>query len=204
MRRTKAEAEITRQHLLKAALTVFSRQGYADTRLEDIAEEASVTRGAIYHHFGGKAELYNALVADTSAQIQPVIEQALGEGGTSLTVLRRMFVRTLVYAAQDADFRAVMELTLFKTAIVPELQEGIKMKTQGIRAMIEFMAEQVQQGIVAGEIRPDVDPHDAAISLLAYQNGLLTLWLLSPDLFSLAERTDRLADIFFRGIAAAQ
>ena len=47
MSRTKEEAEVTKQRLLKAALDVFSRKGYADTRLEDIAAEAGVTRGAM-------------------------------------------------------------------------------------------------------------------------------------------------------------
>ena len=62
MRRTKEEAEQTRQDLLDAALTVFSQKGYTATRLEDVARAAGVTRGAIYHHFGSKAELYSALI----------------------------------------------------------------------------------------------------------------------------------------------
>ena len=52
MRRTKEEAEQTRRALLDAGLRVFSRQGYAAIKLEDIAREAAVTRGAIYWHFG--------------------------------------------------------------------------------------------------------------------------------------------------------
>ncbi len=57
MRKTKEEAAETRQALLRAALAVFSRQGYAATRLEDVAHEAGVTRGAIYWHFKSKADL---------------------------------------------------------------------------------------------------------------------------------------------------
>jgi TetR/AcrR family acrAB operon transcriptional repressor len=49
MRRTKEDAEQTRQDLLDAALTIFSKKGYTATRLEDIAKVAGVTRGAIYH-----------------------------------------------------------------------------------------------------------------------------------------------------------
>ncbi|MCK5430999.1 MAG: TetR family transcriptional regulator [Anaerolineales bacterium] len=57
----------TRQDLLAAALTVFSNKGYEAARLEDIAEMAGVTRGAIYFHFGNKAGLFMALVEDASA-----------------------------------------------------------------------------------------------------------------------------------------
>ena len=62
MKRTAEEAEQTRQELLDAALAIFSRTGFEAARLEDIAKTAGVTRGAVYHHFGGKPELYLALL----------------------------------------------------------------------------------------------------------------------------------------------
>ncbi|MCL4562239.1 MAG: TetR family transcriptional regulator, partial [Chloroflexi bacterium] len=58
MRRTKEEAAETRDLLLKSALSVFSQKGYSATTLGDVARAAGVTRGAIYWHFGSKAELY--------------------------------------------------------------------------------------------------------------------------------------------------
>ena len=200
MRKTKEEADVTRQNLLKAALAVFSRQGYHATRLEDIAEEAGVTRGAIYHHFGGKAELYNTLAAEAAARVMRVIQQAIDEGGTPLTALRRLLVRTLEYAERDADFRAVTELIAFKTEVIPELQEGMNKKVEGNRKMIAFLTQLIQQGIDAGEIRAEVEPQDAALTLLGLQNGLLTLWLLDPALFSLKARAAAIADLWLAGL----
>jgi TetR/AcrR family acrAB operon transcriptional repressor len=202
MRRTKEEADITRQKLLKAALVVFSRQGYADTRLEDIAEEAGVTRGAIYHHFGSKAELYNALAKESSEKVMPVINEALVEGGTALEILKRVLVRTLVYVETDPEFRAINELVLFKTGVTPEMADGMKKKIEGTRQMVNFVAQTIEQGIRVGDIRRDIEAKDAAITFLALQNGLLTFWLLDPDQFSLEERAESMADIFIRGIAA--
>ncbi len=203
MRRTREEAEITRQNLLATALQVFSRQGYAETRLEDIAAEAKVTRGAIYHHFGSKAELYNAMVTEASGRALGVIDHAIDAGGKTLDVLKRLFVDLLVYAHDDPEFRAVNELVLFKTGSAPELQEGFQYKIAGNRQMVEFLAGKVQTGIDTGEIRPDVDPRDAALSLISLNNGLLSLWLLDPDLFALKERAEAIAEIFIRGITAA-
>ena len=68
MKRTKEEAAITRATVLKAALTVFSKKGYAAARLDDVAKTAKVTRGAIYWHFKGKADLYNTLIEEMSAR----------------------------------------------------------------------------------------------------------------------------------------
>ncbi|HEX2993514.1 MAG TPA: TetR family transcriptional regulator [Anaerolineales bacterium] len=201
MRRTKEEAEITRQNLLATALQVFSRQGYAETRLEDIAAEAKVTRGAIYHHFGSKADLYNAMVTEASGRALEVLQKAISAGGNTLDALKRVFVDLLTYAQDDSRFRAINELVIFKTGSAPELQEGFQRKIAGNRQMVDFFAAKIRAGIEAGEIRSDVNPKDAALTLIALNNGLLSLWLLDPDLFKLKQRAAALADIFIQGIA---
>ncbi|MDO4643516.1 MAG: TetR family transcriptional regulator [Cardiobacteriaceae bacterium] len=61
MRRTKAEAEQTRNAILEAALILFDEQGYVQTTLNAIAQKANVTRGAIYWHFANKEEIIAAL-----------------------------------------------------------------------------------------------------------------------------------------------
>lgn len=203
MRRTKEDAELTRQNLLSIALGVFSRHGYAETRLEDIAVEANVTRGAIYHHFGSKAELYNAMITEYSGRALSVVENAISAGGSSLDILRRVFVDLLIYAHDDPEFRAANELVLFKTGTTPELQGGIQQKIAGNRKTVDFFAKKIQAGIDAGEIRSDIDPRDAAISLMALNNGLLSLWLLDPNLFKLKQRAESMADIFIQGITAS-
>jgi TetR/AcrR family acrAB operon transcriptional repressor len=202
MRRTKEEAEVTRKTLLDAGLKVFSRVGYADATLDDIADEAGVTRGAIYHHFGGKAELYNTVIAEGWERVIPAIESAVAGEGTVLEKLRRAFVRFLTYAEQDETFRAVNELTLFKTALLPELEEGMEMKRVGTRRGIEDVTTYVQIGIEEGSIRPDIDPHIAATIIITLQNGLFALWLMDPSLFSLKDRAEQMADIIFDGLAA--
>lgn len=201
MRRTREDAEITRQNLLATALQVFSRQGYAETRLEDIAAEAKVTRGAIYHHFGSKADLYNAMVTEASGRALEVLQKAINAGGNTLNALKRVFVDLLVYAHDDSQFRAINELVIFKTGSAPELQEGFQRKIAGNRQMVDFFAARIRTGIDAGEIRSDVNPKDAALTLIALNNGLLSLWLLDPDLFKLKQRAAALADIFIQGIA---
>ena len=209
MRRTKEEAEVTKQRLLKAALEVFSRKGYADTRLEDIAAEAGVTRGAIYHHFGnnsnqfnGKAELYNTLITEAYARINPLMQEAISGGSNTLDTLKRLMVMTLEFTATDPEFRAISELTLFKTAIVPELEEGMQRKIQGTHVLVNYIESLVETGIKAHEIRETVIARDVALALIGLQNGLLALWLLDTSLFSLKDRAEALADLFLGGIVA--
>ena len=65
MRKTKAEAQKTREQLLQSALDTFYRQGVAKTPLQAIARNAGVTRGALYWHFKNKEELFEELFRQT-------------------------------------------------------------------------------------------------------------------------------------------
>ncbi len=60
-RKTKAEAEQTRQKIIAAARSVFHSEGVSRTSLEKIAQVAGVTRGAVYWHFANKASLFFAM-----------------------------------------------------------------------------------------------------------------------------------------------
>jgi len=64
MRKTKEDTQKTRQDILQAAVENFSGKGFFNTSLNDIAQTAGVTRGAVYWHFTNKAEIFNALHAD--------------------------------------------------------------------------------------------------------------------------------------------
>lgn len=200
MRRTKEDAEVTRQLILDAALSVFSRQGFAQTRLEEIAQEANVTRGAIYHHFGGKAELYNALLEERFARANRIWQDALAEGGTPVEMLRRMAIRVLHHLEDDPDFRAVQEMVIFKTTAVPELSAGLEAKRTGTRAYIDYLAQLIEQGIDQGEFRAGLNPRDTALALLGLINGVSTSWLLDQELFSLRTRAESIVDTFLRGV----
>ncbi|KFF63965.1 TetR/AcrR family transcriptional regulator [Pectobacterium brasiliense] len=69
VRRTRAEMEETRATLLTTARKVFSERGYADTSMDDLTAQASLTRGALYHHFGDKKGLLAAVVEQIDAEM---------------------------------------------------------------------------------------------------------------------------------------
>ncbi|XPE23014.1 TetR family transcriptional regulator [Shigella sonnei] len=60
-KRTKAEALKTRQELIETAIAQFAQHGVSKTTLNDIADTANVTRGAIYWHFENKTQLFNEM-----------------------------------------------------------------------------------------------------------------------------------------------
>ena len=200
MRRTKDEAAVTRSAVLKAALTVFSRKGYAAATLEDIAKAAGVTRGAIYWHFKSKADLYNTLTGELSARGADLVQQAIGEGGNLLEILRRIFVRQCTLIEEDSEARAVMELALSRTGSDPEVQAGRRKQLEAGNALIEGIAGAMQQGIAQGVLRSDLDPGDMARAFIAFENGAIQLWLTSPKSFSLKQSAESFAEILISGL----
>ena len=77
VRRTKAEAEQTRHKLLDAAEQLFLQRGVSRTSLNDIAQAAGTTRGAIYWHFKDKADLFNAMMQRVTLPMEEALQHLL-------------------------------------------------------------------------------------------------------------------------------
>lgn len=202
VRRTKEEAAVTRQILLQAALTVFSRQGYSATRLEDIAAEAQVTRGAIYHHFGSKPELYTEMVMEYSKPLMQIVEDAIEAEGTMRETVRRIFVHTCAAIEDDPRVRAIQEISVTKTELSPELMESMAIKQSTVESQFTFLSQGFTEGIAQGEFRAGLDPDDMALAYFAYLNGMVVVWLLSQQAFSIKARAPYLIDLFLQGIVS--
>ena len=202
MKRTKEEAAQTRQQLLNAALSIFSRKSFEAVSLEEVAEAAGVTRGAIYHHFGSKADLFMALIEDASAQGGVVVQQAIAGGGSFTDITRRVLEHTLTLLEENRRFREIMALSLFKSGSSPELEAIGQLRYEQARTQVFQLAGFFQAGIDQGALRSGLDPATAARGFLAYQNGLAMLWLSNQEAFSIKEQASQFADLFLTGIEA--
>lgn len=200
MRRTKEEADITRTDLLAAALHVFSQNGYAATRLEDIAQAAQVTRGAIYHHFGSKEKLYIELIHHYEAGINQVAQDIMDQGGTPRTILQNLLVRLFEYLEEDDDYRAVVELFINKVEITKELEEITREIILGRRILVRYFADLLRQGVDVGEFRADLPIQDAARALAGFINGMGLLWVQDSNSFSIGESAHSLVNVFLEGV----
>jgi TetR/AcrR family acrAB operon transcriptional repressor len=200
MRRTAEDAAKTRQEILDAALTVFSKKGYHATRLADIAESAAVTRGAIYHHFENKAALYTALIDEAAAAGSGAVQQAIAAGVSFAETCALILINSLTLLEQNRQIRQVTELSLFKTGLDPDLLVLEQTRQEQAATLVEGIAAFMKMGIDNGDLRADIDPFDAARAFIAYQNGLIHLWLSNRETFSIAESAPLLADIFLQGI----
>lgn len=98
--RRETNIEATRSALLSAGRRYFAREGYACAEVGQIAAEAGVTTGAIYHHFGSKKGLFQAVAEELEAEI--LAAAATADGADAWQRLRAGFDRLIdVCAAQD-------------------------------------------------------------------------------------------------------
>lgn len=81
MRKTKEDAELTKQHLLEAAFQLFLENGYDRTSLEQICSLAQVTRGAAYWHFKNKYEIFERTVVETLNRIHSAVVNNIAHDG---------------------------------------------------------------------------------------------------------------------------
>jgi AcrR family transcriptional regulator len=202
MRRTKEEAEITKQNLLIAGLDVFSRKGYTATRVEDIAKQANVTTGAIYHHFGGKSALYIALVEQSDARANQLAQQVVEEGGTPATLLRRLLIRMFQFLEEDKAYRSVVELFMNKTEMVPELAAISEQIPAGRRQLALSLSNLIREGVDSGEFRSSLSPEAAALALVGFMNGMGLIWIQDQEHFSIGQRAEEFVDLLLAGMAA--
>jgi AcrR family transcriptional regulator len=160
MRRSKADAEITRCSILDAAADLFAKQGISRTRLDDIASSAGVTRGAIYWHFSDKESLIAAMIDRVSAPTEAAME-ALNTAETdtpSLDTLKQVvvdaFSRTYNTPAAAQITRFILRYALSdETAL---LNAHIERNRQISFAHIQRFIEKAQTaGLVTSELRPE-------------------------------------------------
>src|SRR5262249_34523696 len=89
-RTAKAEqSEATRAALMATARAMFAQRGYAGVGTEEIVRSAGVTRGALYHHFAGKAELFEAVYEEVERELlESIAASAVAEATDPVQVLR--------------------------------------------------------------------------------------------------------------------
>lgn len=204
-RRTKEDAQATRNRLLDAAEEVFFVKGVSKASLADVAQAASVTRGAIYWHFKDKADLFDAMMQRGTLPFQQALDAALSQHseGDSLEIVLSVLTLVLRSLSIDSRTRRVFEIALFKVEHVGELEV---VRQQYALASLRFIA-MLERGIQAAlqrtsttEPGPSVSPHLAAKGLYALFDGLLREWLLQQGDFDLEAEGLALIVVYLKGL----
>lgn len=185
-RRTKEDALATRHQLLDAAERVFAAKGVSRTSLQDIAQAAGASRGAIYWHFKNKADLFNAMMS----RITLPMEEALQPSGhpdalDPLDELLSSILDAMRKIATDERTRRVFEVATLKVEYVDELlivqQRQVQIQVDAVRQMQRRLLDAASRRALSLPMPASV----AAQGLHALVVGLIHTWLLAPQAFDL-------------------
>lgn len=144
----------TRDEVLRAAIEVFGRQGYANATIMDIANEANIASGTVYQYFSDKADIFRHLLEDLEEELHRETRMP-AEGGR--LVVGESVVKFLdVYRAHEALFRAWWEVleppTEFTAAWVGFHQRSVK-------ELVSVIRDGQRRGIIDSDVHAEVTAH---------------------------------------------
>lgn len=189
VRRTKEEAAATRAHLLDTAEQVFAERGVSRASLQDIADAAGVTRGAIYWHFKDKAELYLAMVDRVCLPCEVALE-SLGDddpAGADVQAarleqrLREALLYPLRQLRENAQARRVFTILLHRTEYTDELACVLQRHRDAVTGCMAGLEALLRQGQARGLFRRDLPAAALARALMAQTEGLLLRATVEAD-----------------------
>lgn len=183
VRRTKTETEQTRLDIIAAARRVFAKRGVSRTTLAQIAQEAGVTRGAIYWHFKNKPDLFFAMMEQVSLPLIDRIDVALPatDPGDPLRNIQSSMNEIVRLLAEDEIARTTFEIIVLKCEYVDEFAS---LDSRVIRTGCNFMEILTRAYANARKkelLRPELDPALCALDSYTFIKGLVQLWLSDSD-----------------------
>ena len=183
-------ADMTRAILIDGARRAFLELGVNGASLDQVAVRAGVTRGAIYWHFGNKAELFFALVDESRARLQSLLLSRLpAESGHDdpLELLRQQWQRLLQSLHNDRALREVAEIALFRCEYVGPFA-AMEERLQQVRsACIAAIAQCYAAAQERRALRPGLEPQALARDTCHCLASLLGDWLRQPGAAAMAE-----------------
>ena len=173
--RTVAQEE-KRQLLLGAAVRVFAQKGYHAARVGDIAEEAGVAYGLLYHYFRSKDEVLETIFRTTWSNMLATVESIAAAGDSAHEQIRRITEVILRTWRRDPDLVRVLVREVTRS---PQLQRQV----DEIAAALRALQAVVEEGQAAGELRADIDARLASVVWYGALEEVLTGWVLGrlPD-----------------------
>ncbi len=198
-RRTEEEALATRIAILDAAERVFYEKGVSSTRLEDIAQSAGVTRGAIYWHFKNKQEIFEAMHERVHNPINEMFMQVIGGGNpNSLTELKKLCIQFVIDLSRDEQKKRVYSIYFLKCEYAGELKPLIDIITQCKKENFNALCKYFKQLQSDGIIQTKYSPKILAQSLFSFMNGITLEYLRDPSRFILPQDAKKTVNLFFR------
>jgi TetR/AcrR family fatty acid metabolism transcriptional regulator len=184
------------QQIIDAAVRVFARTGYYNSRVSDIAREAGIASGTIYLYFKTKDEILVTLFREKMAEWVAHVRKEIAGVIDPVAKIRRLVA--LHFAVLEAN-PALAEV------VQVELRQGHKFfrgaSAHEVSAYFDLIASVLDEGVAAGLLRNDLPVKVATKVLFGAMDQVATSWVLGKRAYRLVDTAEAVAAIFIKGVS---
>lgn len=201
-RKTKTEALETRAEILEAAIQVFLERGVAAATLEQIAERAGFTRGAVYWHFKNKLEIFEQLVEDVHLSfIEGVLSDLDVDHPQPLEQLRNRCVDLLLELEHDKRSANILRIIFLRGDLADGTEALFQRRRENKQRNLQLIAAYFQRALKKGHLSQDADPEVLALSLMCYLSGIALEHFRDEEAVKLERNAAKMIDQFLAGLS---
>lgn len=197
-KKTKAEAESTREAILEAAARVFYDRGVSKASLEEIAEAAGVTRGAIYWHFKNKTDVFLALYERLHVPFtEMVLEDLERDHPDPLRQLEELCVQLLYEVEENEQKRMILTILLVRCEYSGEMAQVLTEQSKRRKEKFKLFDQYFGRAKEKGHLAAEADPQVLTLSLFCYLGGIVLESIRDPQTVNLKKLAVPLMSQFF-------
>jgi TetR/AcrR family fatty acid metabolism transcriptional regulator len=183
-----------REAILRAAVKVFARKGFFNSKVADIAKEAGIADGTVYLYFKSKDDILHSVfdrameefITEGKREVAEIIEP-----DKKLQKIARLHLERL---SADRDLAVVFQVELRgSTKFMEEFSGG------GFAEYLDIIRQTIAEGQKQGIFRKDLKPIVCAKILYGALDEMVTNWILSKKSYPLAPMADEVLKVFFNG-----
>ena len=184
-----------REAILRAAIKVFARSGYFNSKVADIAGEAGIADGTVYLYFKSKEEILHSIFDRAMAEFIAEGRKELALIAEPKAKLARIAKLQLERLGADRDLAIVFQVELRgSTKFMQEFSAA------GFGEYLDIIRQTIESGQRAGDFRSDIKPVVAAKIFYGALDEMVTNWVLSKKSYPLAPMADEVLKVFFGGV----
>lgn len=185
---------------MSSARRVFAKLGYDGATLVLIAQEADLTKGAVYWHFTSKSDLFLALCKQSLDQLQRRLPKQVEDVLTAddpVESLRLLLESEFESCEVDNGERPLLFFEFISNIREPEVRDQINTAfTKLIQSTSQLLGEMQRKQLISTH----TDPHELAVTIHALINGAVLMWLVAPDQVSFQSLADEISKVLWQGI----
>jgi AcrR family transcriptional regulator len=191
-------SEERKNQILEAAVAVFARLGCRAARMDDVASQAWLSKGALYLYYKSKDAIIAALLQHLFAQEFKQL-QALVESESKEQVVEQLLILTRQLAAMMQWMGRLMPITFEFYAIAGRDKDVRQFLKEYFRDYRQLLTRLIERGIEQGEFG-DIDAEATAITLVALFEGLALLFFVDAEATQWAEQVETSVRLLLHGL----